>query len=244
MCNALLHTATHCITLHDTATHWMCTSHKYIIHVSQCSTHCNPLHHTASHCNTLQHTATHCNTLQHTATHYKLCSKIHLPRESVHAVFAVFTWLREVVPHTDTSCATWVTVAVFTWLAVNMYGCTCRTWLMSHMRYPYDATLIRLCRDSDISRDLTCSCAMGLIHACYCSTLQHIAVHGNGLQHSAIHCNTLQCTAIHCNTLQHIETLCSTLQHTVTHAAHCNTLQHDATHCNILQQTAAHCKTL
>ena len=87
-CNALQHTATHCISVNTRL-----FSHKetYICSTLQhTATHCNMLQHNAHKefgfvicvnkrsiqskdiyiCSTLQHTATRCNTLQHTATYY------------------------------------------------------------------------------------------------------------------------------------------------------------------------------
>jgi len=72
----LQHIATHCNTLHCTATY--CNTEpneRRESHPSLCNakhdtaTQCNTLQHTTTHCNTLQHTAIHCNTLKHTATH-------------------------------------------------------------------------------------------------------------------------------------------------------------------------------
>jgi len=63
------HTATHCITLPNTAMNRI------------------TLQHTATHCNTLQHIATHCNTLQHTASN-EICKFQKWP------TYAVLTRLR------------------------------------------------------------------------------------------------------------------------------------------------------
>ena len=62
----LQHIASHCHTLHHTATH--CITLQHI------ASHCITLHHTASHCITLPHIASHCKTLHHTATH---CMTLH-----------------------------------------------------------------------------------------------------------------------------------------------------------------------
>jgi len=78
----LQHTASHCITHTDTATHLQHTCNtlqntatqlldEYTSSCPPLSAHAREralLQHTATHCNSLQHTATHCNTLHHTHT--------------------------------------------------------------------------------------------------------------------------------------------------------------------------------
>jgi len=61
------HAATHCNTLHISATR--CNMMR-----QHAATHCNTLHISATRCNMMrQHAATHCNTLQHTAN---LCKSL------------------------------------------------------------------------------------------------------------------------------------------------------------------------
>jgi len=102
------HTATHCSTLHHTATH---ATHRITLqstatdlvdilvnHVKP-ATNCNKLQHTAAYCNILQHTllvslllmsglqytAIHCNTLQQTATD---CITLHHTAGHLVGIFA------------------------------------------------------------------------------------------------------------------------------------------------------------
>jgi len=160
----VVRTAMYCITLQHTATHCNILRHT--------ATHPNKLNHTVSYCNTLQLTATHCNTLQHTATHCNILR---------HTVINNLVIQKGVV-HTRRH-------------AQNTLGMQNTQHIATHT-----ATQCNILW-STISRSNSESCALQLT-ATYCNLLQLTATYCNLLQLTAKYCDTWQHT--HCSTLQHI----------------------------------------
>ena len=106
----LQHTATHCNTLHYSAT--LCKTclcpppapQNPLVYDGS-ATHCNTLQHTATHCNTLEHTTIHCDTLQHTATHCNIhFSRPPAPRDP--QAYRASTTHCSTLQHTATHCNT------------------------------------------------------------------------------------------------------------------------------------------
>jgi len=203
-CNALLHTASHRITLHQESekTRRACVwvySTKRVPQVVFRSRH--PRRHRESHCNTLQHTATHCNTPQHPTSHYR-----------TRALQECLKWCLDLGIH-----------------VVNVSHPATHCHTLQHTATPC-STLQNTCA-SRVSQVFFGSRHPCFTRESPCNT--SAATHCNTLHHTATPCSTLQnmCVsrvsdvlpvsrpATHCcNTLQHIATHCNTVQHTAEHA--------------------------
>ena len=163
-CNALLHTASHRITLHQESekTRRACVwvySTKRVPQVVFRSRH--PRRHRESHCNTLQHTATHCNTPQHPTSHYR-----------TRALQECLKWCLDLGIH-----------------VVNVSHPATHCHTLQHTATPC-STLQNTCA-SRVSQVFFGSRHPCFTRESPCNTLlQHTATHCNTLQHRAAHCRT------------------------------------------------------
>ena len=215
-------TATHCITLHLTATHY----NQYIRHILQDATHCHTLHHTASHCITQHHIASHCNTLQSIHTSYLIgCNTLQ------HSAWRYIT-----LHHT-----TIITHVIACKMQYTATHCkTCNT-LRSE-----DTSCLAICNTLQHA-----SARCNTMRSLYTLSLAIALARCNKLQHTATQCNTLRSWDMsrpaRCNTLQQIAIHCNTLRwwtcHIMQDATHCNTSQHIAKHCDQRHVISCGCAT-